>query len=163
MGLTISSLHEIQETAHTTLPAEGSDINITVVLDSEVESDELESNAANPQADTSNSKVTTSDQYVPTSTQNAKKRKSNYEYANKPKSQRINEDATTEKLASGITELVNMRKEALSNNRTEKLEFYSVYANLDRMLRKLPTEVVEDLNMEFIKITYDALKLHNTT
>jgi hypothetical protein len=31
-------------------------------------------------------------------------------------------------------------------------------ANLDRMLSKLPDEVVEDLNFEFVRLTHEKLK-----
>lgn len=60
----------------------------------------------------------------------------------------------TDRLVSSIDELVQMKK--LSTK--EELRYLSIYKNLDRMLVKLPEETVEDLNMEFVKLTYDAIK-----
>ncbi len=33
-----------------------------------------------------------------------------------------------------------------------------MYVNLDRMLKQLPSSVVESLNMQFVKLTYDAIQ-----
>jgi hypothetical protein len=33
-------------------------------------------------------------------------------------------------------------------------------ANLDRMLSKLPDDVVEDLNLEFVTMTHEKIKEH---
>lgn len=38
----------------------------------------------------------------------------------------------------------------------------SMLANLDRMLSKLPEEVVEDLNFEFVRLTHDKMKEFRT-
>ncbi|CAG7819006.1 unnamed protein product [Allacma fusca] len=38
------------------------------------------------------------------------------------------------------------------------LKFYCIFANIDRMLRKLPDDTVEDLHVKFINLVYDELK-----
>ncbi|CAL8094456.1 unnamed protein product [Orchesella dallaii] len=90
------------------------------------------------------------------SLETCQKRKSNYGYAFKKKILKPSEEVT-EKLASGITDLINLRKES-QQTRNEKLEFHSMFVNLDRMLKTLPADVVEDLNMEFVNLTYAAMK-----
>ncbi len=39
-----------------------------------------------------------------------------------------------------------------------KFKHYALLANLDRMLSKLPDDIVEDLNFEFVKMTHDKIK-----
>ena len=68
-------------------------------------------------------------------------------------------ESETKKLVSSITELVELRKETKrSVPIPTELKYLSIYANLDRMLSKLPQDVVEDLNVEFINITHAAIK-----
>lgn len=61
-------------------------------------------------------------------------------------------------LAAGIEDLVKLRKERLTNVPQNHLEYHSMYVNLDRMLKQLPTSVVEGLNMQFVKLTYEAIQ-----
>lgn len=72
------------------------------------------------------------------------------------------QESDTKQLLNGITDLINIRKQesaaAKSNQEQEPLKYYSLYANLDRMLSKLPEEVVEELNMQFVNATYCELK-----
>jgi len=68
-------------------------------------------------------------------------------------------DRGTEKLIHGINELVELRKASSSKlGQQEALMYYSMYVNLDRILKQLPSEVVEDLNMQFTSQCYDALR-----
>jgi len=65
-----------------------------------------------------------------------------------------------QELLSGLNDLVKLRKDSTrpEPNMSEGLKYYSMYSNLDRMLKKLPEPVVEDLNMEFINMAYNCLK-----
>jgi hypothetical protein len=59
-----------------------------------------------------------------------------------------------------------MRKEDSQSKQSEnqeELKYKSMYVNLDRMLRKLPEAVVEDLNIEFINTTHKVLKNYDRT
>lgn len=67
-------------------------------------------------------------------------------------------DESTTRLAAGIEDLVQLRKERLSNPTQNQLEYQSMYINLDRMLKQLPNSVVEGLNMQFVKLTYEAIQ-----
>ena len=60
----------------------------------------------------------------------------------------------------GVNKLIESQisEKAISQPPPSDLKFISMYANLDRMLKKLPESAVEDLNLEFIKMTYAKLK-----
>jgi len=66
-------------------------------------------------------------------------------------------DEVGEKLVASVGELVNMRKTQATTVSAD-LKFQSMYANLDRMLSKLPDEAVEDLNLEFVRLAHEKLK-----
>lgn len=66
------------------------------------------------------------------------------------------EEDGTEKLVNSISELVELRKNSVAKK--DELKFISIYKNLDRMLSQLPDEVVEDLNMEFVQLAYNAIQ-----
>ena len=54
-----------------------------------------------------------------------------------------------------VAELVNLRK---GQKGSSQIKHQTMLANLDRMLSKLPDEVVEDLNFEFVSMTHEKLK-----
>ncbi|XP_035708367.1 eukaryotic translation initiation factor 4 gamma 1 [Folsomia candida] len=64
---------------------------------------------------------------------------------------RIEEVVACQNQANGFTP---------SSNITESLKYSSMYLNFDRMLKQLPTEIVEDLNMQITAIIYQRLKHH---
>lgn len=72
----------------------------------------------------------------------------------------IEERSADHRLADSVQALVELRKNAPSNgdDPPNKLKYYSMYLNLDRMLCKLPEADVEELNVEFIRMIYDKLK-----
>lgn len=65
-------------------------------------------------------------------------------------------NAAQEKLVTGITELIALRKQ--KEEVKKDLKNFAMFANLDAMMGKLPEEVVEDLNMQFVTLTHTALK-----
>ena len=67
----------------------------------------------------------------------------------------------TEKLMNGLNDILSLKKlEATSGggNKVDTLQYSSLWTNLDRMLKKLPESVVEDLNMQFISLAYNEIK-----
>jgi len=54
-----------------------------------------------------------------------------------------------------VADLVNLRKEKIG---TGQLKHHAMLANLDNMLSKLPDEMVEDLNFDFVRLTHEKLK-----
>jgi hypothetical protein len=74
---------------------------------------------------------------------------------NSNKKQKVTQDHGTEKLIDGINDLIELRK---STGKRQELQYMSMYQNLDRMLYQLPKEIVEDLNMQFVQLTYEAVK-----
>lgn len=69
------------------------------------------------------------------------------------------DNTDTKVIATGIAELVQLRKQATaSTTQVKPLKYESMYANLDRMLAKLPSNVVEDLNMQFVSLAYGEVK-----
>jgi hypothetical protein len=73
-------------------------------------------------------------------------------------------DSDAKAIATGITELVQLRKQAMKATSTSKstgLKYESMLANLDRMLCKLPEPVVEDLNMQFVSLAYAEVKKYD--
>ena len=70
----------------------------------------------------------------------------------------------TQNLVAGLSEFLKMKVEDRHNTRpgtTETLEYYSMYLNLDRMLKKLPTSVVEDLNVKYVQLALGEIKKHD--
>jgi len=51
----------------------------------------------------------------------------------------------------------------LQDSKTDELKYQTMYANLDRMWKKLPESIVEDLNMDIISLTRRALREYETT
>jgi len=49
-------------------------------------------------------------------------------------------------------------KGASQSHHGSDLHFYDMLANIDRMWRKLPEHVVEDLNMQILMLTHTELK-----
>jgi len=50
----------------------------------------------------------------------------------------------------------------VQESKTDELKYQSMYSNLDRMWKKLPESIVEDLNMEIISLTRRALREYET-
>jgi len=67
-------------------------------------------------------------------------------------------DKETTTIAKSISDLVELRKQSVNNQTTKQLKYECMLANLDRMLSKLPEEVVEDLNMKFTNMAYEEVK-----
>ena len=67
-----------------------------------------------------------------------------------------------EKISQALTDLVTLRKEIHNTKETEvpapELQYYTMYANMDRMYKKLPENVVEKLNLKFVSMIYDEIK-----
>lgn len=68
------------------------------------------------------------------------------------------EDTEPAKLFNAMTTLIDLRKAQLEEASKSKLKYESIYNNLDRILSQLPEPVVEDLNMQFQQLAYNALK-----
>ena len=70
------------------------------------------------------------------------------------------EDDSNAKLANSLADFVTLRKEQMvaTSAPPEKLQYLSMYANLDKMWRKLPEHVVEEINMNTIALTLEELK-----
>jgi len=49
----------------------------------------------------------------------------------------------------------------MNSLKPDDLKYYSMYCNIDRMLKKLPEAVVEDLNMEILQLVHIQLKKHD--
>jgi hypothetical protein len=76
-------------------------------------------------------------------------------------------DTTEREVLRSLKELIDIRKEDINKPpQNSELKYHAMLANLDRMFQKLPENIVEDLNMEFVTITYNKLKecaeLHGT-
>lgn len=64
-----------------------------------------------------------------------------------------------EDIASGIKELVELRKNSHpAHDASPQLKYLSMYTNYDRMFKHLPERVVEDLNMEISNLIYNKMK-----
>ena len=72
------------------------------------------------------------------------------------------DETHSDDILTSINELVKLRKSEMSNPVEPSLTYQSMYLNLDRMLKKLPEEIVEDLNVKFVNLTHDALKKFET-
>ncbi|XP_035711474.1 uncharacterized protein LOC118437316 [Folsomia candida] len=91
--------------------------------------------------------------------QKFKRPASNYDYMSCKRNKENTDNTDTKVIATGIAELVQLRKQATaSTTQVKPLKYESMYANLDRMLAKLPSNVVEDLNMQFVSLAYGEVK-----
>lgn len=72
------------------------------------------------------------------------------------KSDMLTESAVS--MTAAITDLVKMRRLAKQSEEVSELKHYTMLKNVDRMLSKLPDDVVEDLGMQFMDLTYKAIK-----
>lgn len=67
----------------------------------------------------------------------------------------------TSKLASTLASYIDSKKQKIDGQNSGwdcGLKFHSMFANLDRMWRKLPENVVEELNFQVVTLTRDELK-----
>lgn len=64
-------------------------------------------------------------------------------------------EQSAEDISNQISSLVDLQKK---NNEPPTIKYYAMLLNLDRMLQKLPENIVEDLNMKFTQLTFDEIK-----
>jgi hypothetical protein len=69
-------------------------------------------------------------------------------------------DSTDQELLGSLKEMIDIRKQASKKESEPELKYHTMLANLDRMFKKLPEALVEDLNMEFVTRTYHVIKEH---
>lgn len=71
---------------------------------------------------------------------------------------RKSDQNTTENILGGLNDLVKLRKEECAQVATDRLKYHSMYANLDRLLSKLPESTVESLSFQFYNMAYSEFQ-----
>lgn len=88
---------------------------------------------------------------------------SNYDYMSVGKCGKV-KDSSTDMIVDSIKTLVALRKSecqvspAKENGEGETLKYRCIYANLDRLLQRLPEYMVDDLNVEFLILARNAVR-----
>lgn len=89
--------------------------------------------------------------------------RTNYFYQTRPASKvPPKDDESVDKLAENINQLIEYQKATPVSVDENPMMHKTALANIDRMLQKLPPDVVEDTLFEITVLIYNKLKLHET-
>ncbi|XP_055907108.1 uncharacterized protein LOC129942267 [Eupeodes corollae] len=84
---------------------------------------------------------------------------SNYAYINENRKQKDPMLESAKMLSNNISELIECQKNKLKQATFPlQLQNFTMLANIDRMLQKLPEDIVEDINIRFICIINEEIK-----